>query len=653
MNATAPKPMNPGIVRWKYAVPAAIVIGLLLAFYFFFMDALLRRGLIMACELALGAKVEIASVDFKFSNLSLAVRGFAAANKEAPLTNLVEFESAKLAVKPLPLLSKKINIDEASVTGVRWGTARKTSGALPPAKQKSYAARLAPPDSPAGKLLAKLETQAKTEWDALPAWDSIQKTKDQIANLSLDGVVKPENLETLKQAEALKQEAQAKASDYRQKLQGLDVGAKLQAVQPALEDLKGLQIASPQDAVAAKSKIENAQAKIRDLQAVQGQLQQLKAQAEADFAQAGSLTQKLNEWKEKDLAGLASSLNLPSLSYENLTRSLVGPVWLSRVRRFVELSNTARRYMPPRKEKETKTTQPRLHGLDVSFPRASVPPAFLIQKLSLTGSTGGPGKTGEPVEFVGLVTNITSDPRLLGLPTKAEIKGAQSGRVYDLLAVLDHTADVPKDTVSLSGQGLSSAALKLPSSDYLPRLDTGQVAFTSQFTLEGDRLAADLKATVSGMTAPDPSQAQDQTKKLVAELWQGVSRVNLQASVAGSGDDLQFSLTSDLDRLLGERLKTMAGEKLAEVRAKLSAEIDKYAAVKQKELLDQYGLSRSGALGDIASTQNSVQDKIAAIQNLIQEKQNAAQQAVDQQKKQAEEEAKKKAQEGLNKLFGK
>jgi CHASE3 domain sensor protein len=83
------------------------------------------------------------------------------------------------------------------------------------------------------------------------------------------------------------------------------------------------------------------------------------------------------------------------------------------------------------------------------------------------------------------------------------------------------------------------------------------------------------------------------------------------------------------------------------------AEIYKYAAVKQKELLDQYGLSRSGALGDIASTQNSVQDKITTIQNLIQEKQNAAQQAVDQQKKQAEEEAKKKAQEGLNKLFGK
>lgn len=652
MNQTASKPKKPGVIRWKYAVPAAIVIGLVLAFYFFFMDALLRRGLIKAGELALGAKVEIASVDFKFSNLSLAVRGFAAANKEAPMTNLVEFESAKLAVKPLPLLSKKINIAEASLTGVRWGTERKTSGALPPAKQKSFAARLAPADSPTGKLLAKLETQAKTEWDALPAWDSIQKTKDQIANLSLDGVVKPENLETLKQAEALKQEAQNKAAGYRQKLQELDIAAKLQAVQPALEDLKGLQIASPQDAAAAKSKIENAQAKIRDLQAVQGQLQQLKAQAEADFAQAGALTQKLNEWKDKDLAGLASSLNLPSLSYENLTRSLVGPVWLSRVRRFVELSNTARRYMPPRKEKETKTTQPRLHGLDVSFPRASVPPAFLIQKLSLTGSTGGPGKTGEPVEFVGLVTNLTSDPRLLGLPAKVEIKGAQSGRVYDILAVLDHTADVPQDTVMISAQGLSAAGLKLPSSGYLPDLSAGQVGFTARFALIGDRLEAGLQAALSGMTPPAPS-GQDQAKQLVAELWKGINRVNLQATVAGSADELQFSLTSDLDRLLGERLKTMAGEKLAELRGKLMAEIDKYAAVKQKELLDQYGLSRSGALGDIASTQNSVQDKITTIQNLIQEKQNAAQQAVDQQKKQAEEEAKKKAQEGLNKLFGK
>jgi uncharacterized protein (TIGR03545 family) len=653
MNQTTSKPKKTGVIRWKYALPAVMVVGLVLVFNYFFLDALLRHGLILAGEVALGAKVEIASVNFNFSDLSLTLRSLAAANKENPMTNLVEFEIARLALKPLPLLSKKINIEEASVTGLRWGTERKTSGALPLAKQKSYAARLAPADSPAGKLLAKLETQAKTEWQALPAWDSIQKAKDQIANLSLEGVVKPENLESLKQAEALKQEAQNKASGYRQKLASLDVGAKLQAVQPALEELKGLQISSAQDAAAAMEKINHAQRKIQDLQAVQSQLQQLQAQAESDFGQATAITQKLNEWKDRDLAALSSQLNLPSLSYDNLTRSLVGPLWLSRVRQFVDLSNTARRYMPPRKEQDQKIVQPRLHGMDVSFPRASVPPAFLIQKLTLSGSTGGPGKTGEPVEFVGLVTNVTSDPRLLGLPTKAEIKGAQSGRVYDVTAVLDHTADVPKDTVSVSAQGLSSAALKLPSSDYLPRLDAGQVAFTSRFTLEGDRLEADLKAALSGLTPPVPGPNADDAKKLVAELWQGVKRVNLQAKVTGSGDDLQFSLSSDLDRMLGDRLKSMAGEKLAEVRAKLAAEIDKYLAVKQKELLNQYGLSKSGALGDIASTQSSVQDKIAAVQKAVQEKQAAAQQAIDQQKKQAEEQAKKKAQEELNKLLGK
>ncbi|MEW6515540.1 MAG: TIGR03545 family protein [candidate division FCPU426 bacterium] len=652
MEPKTPKPKKTGVIRWKYALPAAIVIGLVLAFNYFFLDALLKRGLIMAGELALGAKVEIASLKLKWSDLSLTVRGVAAANKDNPMTNLVEFESARLAIKPLPLLSKKLNIEEASLTGLRWGTERKTSGALPPAKQKSYAARLAPADSPTGKLLAKLETQAETEWQALPAWDNIQKVKNQISSLSLEGVVKPENLETLKQAEALKQEAQNKAGQYRQKLQNLDVAAKVQAVQPALEELKGMQIRSAQDAAAAKDKIDTAQRKIQELQALQGQLQQLKAQAESDFGQAASLTQKLNEWKEKDLAALSSQLQLPSLSFENLTRSLVGPLWLSRVRQFVDLANTARRYMPPRKEKDKKVVQPRLHGLDVSFPLAQVPPAFLIQKLSLTGSTGGPGKTGEPVDFVGLVTNITSDPRLLGLPTKAEIKGAQSGRVYDVTAVLDHTADVPKDTVALSAQGLAASSLHLPSSDYMPNLAAGQVAFSSRFTLQGDELEADLQAALSGLKPPAAGTG-DEAKKLLAELWQGVNRVNLQAKVKGRGDDLQLSLSSDLDRLLGDRLKAMAGEKLAEVRAKLMAEINKYAAAKQKELLDQYGLSKSGALGDITSTQGSVQDKIAAIQKAVQEKQAAAQQAVDQQKKQAEDQAKQKAQEQLKNLFGK
>jgi len=647
------KPKRTALFRWKYAVPALILIVLVTAFNILFLDGLLKAGFIRLGELMFGAKVEIASVHFRFSGLTLTVRDVAVADKQAPMKNLFELSSARAGLKFLPLLSKKINIPELSLEGVRWGTARKTSGALPPSQQKSYAARLAPADSPTGKLLTTLETRAKSEWQALPAWENIQKAKDQVSSLSLQGVVRPEELETIRQAQALRQSYQDKAGDYERQVKSLDVQAKLQAVQPALEELKGLQVQSPQDAAAAKEKIENAQRKVQELQALGGQLQDLKSRAETDFGQAAGLTQRLNEWKEKDLQTLSSKLNLPSLSFGNLARSLVGSLWLNRVQRFVDLANLARKYMPARKAKQKKITQPRLKGMDVFFPRRNVPPAFWIQKISLSGSTGGAGKTGESVDFSGRVTDVTSDPRLLGTPTRAEVKGTQGGREYALSAVLDHTGDVPKDTVTLAARGLSAAALDLPASDYLPRFREGRLAVNSLLTLEGDRLDCALTARFTGLGAPSPAQAGagDDVRKLVAELWRGIDSIHVDAQVAGKAGDLRFNLSSNLDKLLGDRLKAMAGEKLAELRSKLMAEINRYTADSQQKLLEQYGLSKNTALGPILDQQKSVQDQIAAVQNLIKEKQAAAQQAVEAEKKKAEEQLKKGAQDQLKKLF--
>ncbi|MCD4812963.1 TIGR03545 family protein [bacterium] len=642
------KPKKSGPIRLSYTIPAVVLLALAVLFNLFFLNTVLKYSLIAAGEMAVGAKVDIASVSFKFKQLSITINQLAITDRDAPMKNLIQAERIQGALKPLPLLSKKIVISELEVSGLQWGTARKTSGALPPGRQKNIAERMVGKDSGTAKLLTGIKEKSADKATSLPAWQDVQNAKDQIANLSLEGVIKPEELESVKQAQAAKQTYQNKSAAYDKHINSLDIQAKLDAVKPALEDLKNIQVNSLQDAAAAKTKIETAQQKIKELNALKDQINDLQKQAKNDFGETKNLQNRINTWQNQDMKSLTTKLKLPSLSFGSLTEALVGPVWLSKIHKFVALSNTARKYMPTRKKNAKKTEQPRMRGVDVYFPHPAEPPAFLIGKIILTGTTGGEGKAGTPINFSGNASNLTSDPRLLGIPAKADLGGSQSGRSYTVTAVLDHTQDIAKDTVRLNASGLSLADMELPKSDYLPRFDQGSMAIESSFMMDGEKLTATLKAVLGNLKAPAKKSGDND---LVADLWQGVDKVNINATVSGIGDNLDIKITSDLDKLLNKRLNDMAGEKLGELRNKLKAEINKYSQDKQKELMDQYGLSKNSTLNNLTGAQNSVQAKIDDFKKQISEKQNAGKQAADQKKKAAEDELKKKANDQLKNLF--
>ena len=63
-------------------------------------------------------------------NSSLRLSGLEVADKSEPMKNLFQFDDAVFDTKALPLLEKRVVIDQASLTGLKFGTPRTTSGAL-------------------------------------------------------------------------------------------------------------------------------------------------------------------------------------------------------------------------------------------------------------------------------------------------------------------------------------------------------------------------------------------------------------------------------------------------------------------------------------------------------------------------------------------
>src|SRR5436190_15329609 len=127
---TAAVPPKSGWIRWKAVIPTAIFLALLTIFIVFFLDSVIKWTLIKAGQAVFGAKVEIAFLDLRLSDSSLRIRGMQVADRALPMQNLFQFDEATFDARSLPLLEKKIVIDDATLAGLKFGAPRKTSGAL-------------------------------------------------------------------------------------------------------------------------------------------------------------------------------------------------------------------------------------------------------------------------------------------------------------------------------------------------------------------------------------------------------------------------------------------------------------------------------------------------------------------------------------------
>src|SRR5207237_3619697 len=78
-------------------------------------------------------------------------------------------------------------------------------------------------------------------------------------------------------------------------------------------------------------------------------------------------------------------------------------------------------------------------------------PRFLLVKAQLAGEVG----REQPFGFTGTLTGITTNPPLYGKPATIALHGAQGGRSFDVQGMLDHTRDVPAESLEAAYTGFS------------------------------------------------------------------------------------------------------------------------------------------------------------------------------------------------------
>jgi len=583
-------------IRLNFIIPAIIVIALITAFNMLFFDLLLKKVFIATGEMIFGAKVEVVSLKTSFMHLSLEMTGLKCADRNDYFKNLIDIDQIKFQAKFAPLLRKKVVIDEMSVAGLKWGTERKTSGKLPPKKEKKFEKKK---DGMFAKFFEGAKNKATSEFNNLPAVDAFAKIEAQTKIFDVNSLINAADLQSLNEINKLSAETEAKYNNYKTKISGYKIEEKIEETKILINDISKTKSFALSDISASAGKVEKLKENKKELESILKDLNN----AKKDLTESVNFTKQIQGMINKDIDSLSSKVALPGLDTRNISRILFGQQWINRTDKIIYYMALIKKYMPEKKAK--KEVKERQKGRDIIF-KQKLYPDLLISKINITGTTAQNSKT-QGIDFSGFIKNISSSPDMIETPVTLEIKGNNGSESLLVEGIFDYRGNASDNVLKITLKGLSGSALNIPDNDYLPLINTGNMNMYGIFSLKDNKFlcSADIKLdNIKEKVIPD-----DTTMKYIVKITNSIKSFSISAK-AGVNDknEPEFNIASDIDKKISEAVSSLFASQIAEVKEKARAEINKMIQEKQKQLEEKLGADKDSLLKDINLKTKTISD---------------------------------------------
>jgi uncharacterized protein (TIGR03545 family) len=533
--------MKQGVLK-KVLVVVTVLIFLCALFWFVVVDWLIKMVIESQGTKAVGARVDVASVDLSLLPAGLELRGLAVTNPDRPMTNALAVQRIYSGIELMPLIKGKVIIDDLRMEGIRLNTARKSSGAVSSA--------------PAAPKAGKTKT---------PPWiESMCATQGSMAFSipKVSEIMDREKLQSLESAQELRKKIEAAKTLWRQRLNELPGQKELEAYKARLNKIKasggGLAVLMGS---AAQIKSLN-----DDLQADLSRIRKAKKAYETELTQLKTQAAELAQAPARELQRLKNKYAISAQGAANLSRLLFGPSlcnwWQEGYRWYGRLKPYIGGPSAKSAAGSSSASQTKLKKGDL--------PNFLIRRMHVDALL-------DQGKFSGEAADITSDPQIWTRPLTFKFLGSQMKQVQNIAidGMLNYIQPGhPLDHVKMLVKNLDLRNLDLGDPQVLP-LSIAKAAanLNVDFDLAGPELDALVKAQLSDVRMAVEKAASSEISGALADAVSAVTQFGLTALVKGSDPNYTTKIQSDLDQVLTKAIGQIIAKQSAKLESQLKAAI--------------------------------------------------------------------------------
>jgi uncharacterized protein (TIGR03545 family) len=618
INTSAAPKKSKGPIRFEAIIPMLIVIGGSWAYFHFFFDSHLRRGIEYGATKLVGAEVNVADVNTSFIGGTFELSGLEITDAEAPDTNVLEIGHMNFKFLWDALLRMKFVVQDASIEQFLVGTKRSHRGIVLP-KPKD-------PD------LEKAESE--TQGSALA--DAGSMIQGAVPSINPDEL---NNLKSLQKIKSLQTDLPNKQKEWQTNIQNLPTEKDLGDLRGRISNVK---IGGTNDPLEIQKQISDASALINEVNQKTNDIKNKAEQMKTDVNRFKDDIGGIQKLVDEDIKDLQSKLKLPRLDVESISKQFFGPQMMEYVRKGRQYVELAQKHMPPVKSKdERKAERFVAHERDVGrsyeFPKANSYPMFWLKRAALSSKSAGSPFGGD---VTGELLDVTSNAALIGKPVLLKLTGDfpnQNIRGIDLKATLDHRGTVPTQSIVAKVASFGVAGKMLS--------ESGDVKFgfnkaSGQLDITGQHRDGVIGMKIGGTFnqidyVTDSNNAQ--IKEIMVAAVKDLPAVSFQGTVNGPFSELAFNVTSNLGENLQKSFEKQFKGKIEEAKKKLQEAIDLKIGGQKKELNQQFSSTENGIKGQIDQKTKEV-DKIkgqaeAKLNEAKKQAENQGQKAVDDLKK--------------------
>ncbi len=574
----------------RTALFGLITIIIIAALIWFFAGWIVKTGVEQGGTAALGAKVELEDANVNWSPFGIELTQLKVTNPDKPMENMLQIDSAQGEVQFTQLLAAQVIINELTATGVKFNTARSTSGAIQT-------------EEPSSSEQSKLDLN--TIKDKLPSFDEI---------------IAKEPLITPEKAEAFKTTAKESQQDINEKIKNLPEAEKIKDYEKRLKAATSGDIGSLEDLKTRKDELSKIKDEIRqdkkNLEAARDSIKTAKQELKTDYSE-------LKTAPKEDMARIRERYSLDAAGASNLTQLLFGDqakTWFDNLQTWY---TRLQEVMPAADEAASEETVNEGDNL-FAFVYDKTLPKFLIRHAKLAASI--------PVGDVDIdINDVTNQPQILGKPLTLKATGEGLPTASSLLidAVIDHVnPKTPTDKIDWSIKDWQLTDLVLSKKDAMPvTLQKSLTNASGTASIQNKVLEGIFNADFKGV------EWQVAEKKgwegEVAKALKTIEKFNLKGEITGDISSPSFSIASDLD----DHIKNVATQQLKTKQAELESKVQSYL----NEQVTQVGGPYEDQLAALTNTEGSVTQRIDQLEEMLKAE---IQSAVDDKKQQAEDKAK-------------